>query len=292
VRAVDLVVVGAGPAGVAAAVQAARLGVVPEILDRTGHAGGLVEAGFLIENYPGLDEPLPGPAFAARLGAHLRRFGLAVAREAVTRVEPRGERWLVRSDGGERLAAAVILCAGTRPRAWSVPGAERVAALVFDDVRPLLGGPVGARRVLVAGGGEAAFDYALSLARAGIEATILVRGDAPRAGGRLLSLAAAEPRIRVETATRIAALEPAADGVAVVLETPRGTERRTADAVLTAVGRESALGDLLPGPFQSAPGLFVCGDARLGSLGQAGIAVGDGLAAAPMAVDRTREVTG
>jgi thioredoxin reductase (NADPH) len=298
-REIGIVVVGAGPAGVAAAAQCARLGMVPEVLDRVGRAGGLVEAGFLIENYPGLDGPLPGPEFAGRLEDQLERFGLSVLAESVTRVEPRGDRWLVTADAEQRAAGAVILCVGTRPRPWSVPGSEELAGnRVFDDVRPLLARLPDPRRVLVVGGGEAAFDCALTLSRAGAEVVVLVRGDAPRATGRLLALAAAAPALGVETGARIAALESAAEGVIAMLETPRGTERRMTDAVLVAAGRESALAGLLPTPpgaggpcpLEPAPGLFVCGDARLGSLGQAGIAVGDGLMAAALAVARVREL--
>ncbi|HUT77682.1 MAG TPA: NAD(P)/FAD-dependent oxidoreductase [Polyangia bacterium] len=298
-RETGIVVVGAGPAGVAAAAQCARLGIVPGILDRTGRAGGLVASGFLIENYPGLEEPLPGPGLARRFAAHLERFGLSVLTESVTRVEPRGDRWLVTTDAGNRLAGAVLLCVGTRPRPWSVPGVGSAGAgRVFHDVRDLLGRFPEPRRVLVVGGGEAAFDFALSLARTGAGVSILVRSAAPRAVGRLLSLAAGEPRIRVETAVRAVALEPAANGVTAVLETARSVERRVVDAVLAAVGRESGVDGLLPeslragmrGAIERAPGLLVCGDARLGSLGQTGIAVGDGLAAASLAMARAREV--
>jgi len=201
------------------------------------------------------------------------------------------------SDAAERLAAAVILAVGTAPRPWSVPGAEELrGSAVFDDPRELLARRTGAGGVLVVGGGEAAFDYALSLARAGAEVSILVRGDAPRVTGRLRDLAQADPRIEVETGVVVAGLEAAPRGVTAVLETARGVERRAADAVLTAVGRVGALEGLLqapghdPGGVERAPGLFVCGDARLGALGQAGIAVGDGLAAATAAVARVREL--
>jgi thioredoxin reductase (NADPH) len=297
-RETGIVVVGAGPAGVAAAAQCARLGIAPEILDRTGFVGGLVGAGFWIENIPGL-EPVTGLELARRLEAHLERFGLAVLAETVTGVEPLGGRWLVVSDAGERLAAAAILCVGTRPRPWSVPGAAGLpGARVFDDVRELLARRPKPEKALVVGGGEAAFDNALTLARVGAEVDILVRGESPRAAGRLLALADGEPRIRVETGTRVVAVEPAGDSVTAILETLGGIERRTADAVLVAVGRESALESLLPAPQRAgthgaiewAPGLFVCGDARLGSLGQAGIAIGDGLSAASSAVARSREV--
>jgi thioredoxin reductase (NADPH) len=282
-----IVVVGAGPAGCAAAVQSRRLGAPVLLLDRAGRAGGLVANGFLVENYPGLEAPLPGPAFAARLAAHLDRFDVPVRRGAVEAVEPEGDGWLVRT-GRERLrAGAVILATGTAPRDWPVARRGELRGRLFAEVRALLAAVSAPRRVLVVGGGEAAFDYALSLARAGARVDVLVRGVAPRVRGRLAELAGREPGIRVELATRVTALTGSAEGVTAELATPGGTGRRRADAVLAAVGRERSLPALpaglagaAPASLEPAPGIYLCGDARCGGVGQAGIAVGDGLAAA------------
>ncbi|MCK4305944.1 MAG: FAD-dependent oxidoreductase, partial [Candidatus Eisenbacteria sp.] len=74
-----IAIIGAGPAGCAAAVQCKRLGISPLLVDRTGNAGGSIANAHLIENYPGLD-PLPGPEFAQRLAAHLARHGIPILR--------------------------------------------------------------------------------------------------------------------------------------------------------------------------------------------------------------------
>ena len=105
-RIADLLVVGAGPAGVAAAAQAARLGLEVRIIDRAGRAGGLVANGFLVENYPGLEAPVPGAELARRLGEHLARYGLAVDACATTSEERHLGSLLAMAD-----AVAIPTCA-------------------------------------------------------------------------------------------------------------------------------------------------------------------------------------
>lgn len=288
-----VVVVGAGPGGVAAAVQCRRLGVEPLLLDRRGMAGGLVENAFSVENYPGLERPLPGVGLAARLRAHLERFGLGVEAGEVTGLVREGEGFrLVGIDGG-LWARCVILAVGTEPRRLGIPGEEALAGRrLFYEVRELDGR--GTVSVVVVGAGEAAFDYALSLAEGGAEVTVCMRGAGPAARGVLAERVAARAEVVLRSGLVPVAVEE--KGGLVVLRACRSGHRGreetlAADAVLVAVGRASRAPALLPegswggGAVETAlPGLYVVGDARLGGLGQAGIAVGDGLWAAAVAV--------
>jgi thioredoxin reductase (NADPH) len=244
-RIADLLVVGAGPAGVAASSQAARLGLTVRIVDRAGVAGGLVANGFLVENYPGL-EPLPGEAVAARLRDHLARFGLAVERaEARDLVNDDGV-WIAALDRGEIAARAVILAVGTRPKPLGVPREAAAGSRVFYDVRALLEAVPRPARAVVVGGGEASFDYALSLAARGAGVTLLVRSAAPKAVGRLAAAVAATPAIELRLEARVEALTPADDGVLVGIAALAGARIVRADAVLAAVGRVAALEPILP----------------------------------------------
>jgi thioredoxin reductase (NADPH) len=279
-------------------VQCARLGVPPLLLDRMGEAGGLVRNGHLIENYPGLEEPLPGRRFAARMREHLGRFGVEVAKATVGRIQYDGDAWLVELDDDTLRARCAMLATGTSPVSLPVEGGRSPArARVFTQVVWLLDAVPSPRRVIVVGGGEAAFDQALSLADAGAEVSVLVRGEAPRARGRLAAMVEERPEIAVETGASLAAIAPREDGIGATVETRAGEEGREVDAVLTAIGRVSSARGLL-GPLageietdllEPARGLFLCGDVRSGVLGHAGMAVGDGLAAASLAVRRLTE---
>jgi thioredoxin reductase (NADPH) len=280
-----IVIVGAGPGGCAAAVQSARLGVAPLLLDRTGEAGGLVASAWSVENYPGL-EPLDGCAYVLRLRAHLERFGLHVEAGEVNAVKKSDSGIRLDTDRGPIETEVAILAPGTLPRRLELPGAEELSYELFDllDRKP--------ERAVVVGGGEMAFDYSLSLARAGARVEILIRDAAPRARGRLADFVAREPKISIHLGTELLAVGRGDTDWTLTVASGGRRDEITCDGVVVAIGRRSGLQeltaelDLSPTGMISTrvPGLFVVGDARLGSLGQAGIAVGDGLRAAMQAI--------
>lgn len=285
-RQVELAIVGAGPAGCAAAVQATRLGVRPLLLDREGRAGGLLTNARELENYPGLEGPISGPTFAARLGAQLERFGLAIEKAQVASLEREGQgagtRLVLRGDFGAIAARAAIVAAGTEARRLVVPGEDALAGTrLFYEVKHLLPSPPA--EVLVVGGGEASLDYALSLAGAGARVTICLRSATPAARGRLVEQARRAPGIAFAALTQLVRLEPAPAGVRAWLRTAAEVKERDFGAVVVAVGRSSAAAALLA-RVEPGRGLYLAGDARRGALGQAGMAVGDGLEAAMLAV--------
>ena len=262
----EVAIIGAGPAGVAAAVQCRRYGLRPLLLDAAGRAGGLVANGFCVENYPGV-QPVTGTVLAELLQQHLARFRLEVIATRVRRLSRDHGRWRVVSDRGDLEVDAVIVATGTEPRRLEL-GVEH-----WYEVRDLLANDAAPRRVSIIGGGEAACDYGLSLAQLGARVDMLVRGARLRACLRLRSLVEQHPSIRVYVGTPFES---------------RPELWRDGNLVLVAVGRESTLPALLAGhgvgPGSSVAtgvsGLWIAGDARAGSLGQVGTAVGDGLRAA------------
>jgi thioredoxin reductase (NADPH) len=267
-------------------VQCARLGVTPLLLDRTGEAGGLVANAWSIENYPGL-EPIDGAAYVRRLRAHLNRFGLDVVECDLRAVRRAGDRIVLDTDADSIETRTAILALGTTPRRLELPGSDEL----FYELRLLLERKPG--QAVVVGGGEMAFDHALSLTAGGAAVDLLIRGPGPRTRGRLADLVAREPRISVRCATELLAVTRHGDAFHATVGSAKGKDRLRCDGLLAAVGRRSALLRLGGGLDLSSsgmistpvPGLFVVGDARLGSLGQVGIAVGDGLQAAMLAID-------
>jgi thioredoxin reductase (NADPH) len=268
-----VVVVGAGPAGCAAAIQLARLRIPLRLLDASGRAGGLVRNAFLVENYPGLSAPCPGERLARRLAADLRRLPIAVDPATVRSIAQGAKGFVLATNRGLLEASAVVLATGTRPRRLGVPGE---ADLWGDRVRPEIAGAAIERgmSVVVIGAGEAAFDYATSAAARGAQVTVLMRGEGPKARGRVLERALGTGQVMPVARVAVEALTLAEDQVELTVR--GGPGRLCADLVLVAVGREPSLPERL-GNAGEAQGLFVIGDARLGGLGQVGIAVGDGL---------------
>ena len=289
-----IVIVGAGPAGVSAAVQCKRLGVTPCLLDRDGQAGGLIANAFRIENLAGV-APCSGPTMARRLQEHLSRFELTAEQAEVEEIARGSTGLFVEGSMGEISADAVILAPGTRPLPLDVPGLSASSECVFSEVRALLRQVPHPASALVIGGGEAAFDYALSLAAAGAAVTVVMRSRKPKACRRLVDAVAGEPAITVLTGTTPLAYAEGSSLVMLELDRPDVGDHLTAECMLVAIGRVSRAPDLLdPGfgsvggaeikPFPGVP-LFLGGDARHGGLGQLAMAFGDGLAAAARAVD-------
>ncbi len=206
----ELIIVGAGPAGVAAALWGRTLDLSLLLIDAAPRPGGQLHAvHFHPHDVPGFEHG-DGAALAAVYARQLAAADvrLRTGATAVALVPPRaaGEPVLLELAGGERLvAAAVLLAVGVRRRLLGVPGEQGYAGrgVSYSGTRDrarLAGG-----RVAVVGGGDAAHENALLLAGAGCEVTLLVRAQ-PRARAEFRARVAADARIRVRTASRVLAV--------------------------------------------------------------------------------------
>jgi len=295
-RSAEVVIIGAGPAGISAAVQCRRLGIVPILLDRTGEPGGLIKNAYLIENYPGLEKPISGPEYVELLKRYIRRFEIPVEKREVLLISREENIYNINCNDEIIKAEIVIAATGTEPRRLDIPFDERaLEGFVFYEVRSLLNGLRNPGNVLVIGSGEAACDYAMTLASAGVDVSIFVRGEILNIRGHLAAYIANTPTIHVSY--DVSCLEISALGenaVKIIARTKEGEIlKNNFDAVLVAVGRCSAAQRLFTdfdpitnnSMTSNKPGLFIAGDARFGALGQLGMAVGDGIRAAIAAVN-------
>ena len=280
----DVAIIGAGPGGVAAAVQAKRLGLFPVLIDKTGHAGGLSRCAFSIENYPGIP-PTSGAEFTRLLESHLDRFGINIHKSSVTWIEKHRKGYRIHMGDESKTAHAVIVATGTAPKKLTFPGADWVE---YDPLPALSRQTADA---VIIGGGEAALDYALSLHDAGTKVTIIVRNTHLKAAGRLVDMIRSRGGIDLRLKTLPIRLSKAPDSYTLVVADDNRSVSLKAGAIIGAIGRRPHLPrfskglDEMTSKTVSTPqqGLFVIGDARRGTLGQAGMAVGDGLDAAALA---------
>ncbi len=276
----EILIVGAGPAGVAAAIQLKRSGV-PFILLEKDSVGGLLLNANLVENYPGFPNGIPGPKLAALFERQLRRLGVEVTQDELLRLDYE-ETWLAETRRTVYRPRVVVLAAGTQPRPLPVPIPEAGRGRVFSEVRHLAAAR--GSRVVIVGAGDAAFDYALNLAGRGNAVTILNRGCETSCLPLLRERVAANSNIAYRERITLQRVEFDASASCLQLLTDHCS--LFTDYLLFAIGREPALGFLTEnvGRRQAALAkhgkLYFVGDVHSGHFRQAAIAAGEGLRAA------------
>lgn len=268
-------IVGAGPCGVAAAIQLKRHGLRTLLFERRA-VGGLLLNANSVENYPGIPPGISGPLLSRLFERHLEAAGVEPAMEEIAEIERRDDGYRLRSrSGASHTAEAVLLATGTRPRKGIVPGEAKIFYEVWDVLMEEPG-----KRAAIVGGGDAAYDYALNLASKSFEVTVLQRGE--RRCLPLLAERAEEfSNITVMRDTAVESCSEKEDELEVSITRDGAKSVIVADFVLVACGRDAEDGLLRSQPSDPVPdGLFTGGDVVRGDFRQAGIAVGDGLHAA------------
>ena len=180
----EVIIVGAGPAGLTAGIYTARSGLKTLILEEK-IPGGLVAEAPIIENYPGFPEGIRGPDLVDRMVRQAGAAGVEIRSwEGATRMELSGEEKVVETKKGAYSANAVILAMGASHKKLGVPGEEEFAGRGVSYCA-LCDGPLfKGKRVLVVGGGNSAVASAQYLAGIGVETKLAHRRSRLRAGER------------------------------------------------------------------------------------------------------------
>ena len=293
----DLIIVGAGPAGLCAAMYAGR-GMLNAVTLERGAPGGELLNTDLIEDYPGFAS-VKGWELAQQMADHARKFGARIETATVERVR-RGpdDRFLVPTIGGPTYRApAVILTAGGTPVKLGIPGEKEYAGKGVSYCAVCDGAFFKGEVLAVVGGGDAAVEEADYLTRYASKVYIVHRRDEFRASRIVQERAFANPKIEViwnKTVPEIAGGERGVQHL--VLEDVKTGERSTlpVGGVFIFIGfkpntglveghvRHDAAGYLLTDErmMTSIPGLFAAGDVRAQVTRQVTTAVGDATTAA------------
>ncbi len=302
----ELIIVGGGPAGLAAGLYAARMEVKAVLLER-GPLGGQLLNTELIEDYPGFESILGGD-LASKMGEHARKFGLDVREfQAVAEIHLEGPEKVVRlEDAGELRAPAVILAAGGLPRKLGVPGELEFAGRGVSYCAVCDGAFFKGQELAVIGGGDAAIEEGDFLTRYASKVYVIHRRSEFRAQPILVDRARANPKIEFILEAQVRSI----DGdhkVQRIRYVQNGEEKELeVGGVFIFVGFEPNSGLLKAHAKHDASGYFLTdrdmstsvagvwavGDVRAQLTKQIATAVGDGTTAAVAAsqyLDRLRD---
>jgi thioredoxin reductase (NADPH) len=291
----DVLIIGAGPAGLTAGLYCGRARLKTVIVEKGVSGGELVNTA-RIEDYPGF-EAIGGPELAERLERQARKFGVELTMDEVVEVASQGDWKRVVGEAASYTAGAVIVAAGGKPKKLDVLGEAELAGRGVSYCA-ICDGPFFQDQVIaVVGGGNTAIEEADYLTKFGKKVYIIHRRDAFRAQPIIQERVSANPKIEVHWNTVVEEIKGQSQVETVVLRSTVGEERweLPVGGVFIFIGftpnhiKDHADHDQL-GFFltdermqTSVPGLFAVGDIRAQPVRQITNATADGTVAAVMA---------
>ncbi len=270
-----LIIIGSGPAGLTAAIYAARANLAPLVFAGYQYGGQLMFT-TEVENYPGFPNGILGPELMEHFRAQAERFGANIANVDVTQVDFSARPFRVWAGEAVHEGDAVIVATGASARWLGVPGEERLRGRGVSTCATCDGAFFKERRIAVVGGGDSAMEEALFLTRFGSRVTVLHRRDSLRASKIMADRALAHPKIEFMFDTAVEEVRGGETLERLILrDTVSGALREfDVDAVFIAIGHDpntaiferqlelDAMGYVvsLDGVHTNVPGVFVAGD--------------------------------
>lgn len=295
----DVAIVGAGPAGLAAAIYAARAGLSALVLEGAT-PGGQLSSIDLVENYPGFERGVHGFELASSLLSQAQRFGATVAYDQVIGISAISDsEFSLEGGSGSYLSRCVILATGSKPVPLPVEGADELVGHGVSYCATCDGNFFKGKRVMVVGGGDTACSDAVYLSRIASEVHLVHRRDELRAAPWNVSRLKALSNLQIHWNSEVSGVTKEEGRLSGVTLRDLITGREVSlpvGGLFVAIGGQpdtdwlsglverDGKGYLLSsGPRTSHPGVFVAGDVRTSPLRQVVTAVSDGALAAEAA---------
>ena len=295
----DLIIVGGGPAGLTAAIYAARAGKSVIVYEKE-NVGGQILFSPMVDNYPGIPH-VSGQLFVETLARQVDDLGVGIVYEEVTGIKNVGvngkDEYMVSSESGDRRCKAVILATGVAHRKLGLPNEEDLVGCGVSYCAVCDGAFYKDAHVAVVGGGDTALQDALFLAATSSKVTLIHRRDEFRGEKSLAEKVKNNPKVEIlysHVVERFVDTNYVLDHIEVKDLKTGEVRPLDVDGVFLAVGQipqSEAFRGLVDmddkgyyyageDMLTNEPGIFAAGDARLKSVRQLTTAVGDGAAAA------------
>ncbi len=294
----DVVMIGAGPTSLAAAVYTTREDIETLLIEK-GVIGGLAAITDWVDNYPGFPDGVAGLELADKLQKQAERFGAQIQLASVESIAKTGETVTLQTTDGEMQAKAVLIATGSDYRKLGVPGEAEYYGRGVHYCATCDGAFYRDKKLVVVGGGNSAVQEALFLTKFASHIDLLVRGPALRASEILIHEIVKHPKITIHYNTTTDEIIGQDNKVVAVHGTVDGKDNKRVecDGVFVFVG-------LLPNTTFLAgsgvelderglvktdytlqtniPGIYAAGDVRSGATLQIASATGEGATAALM----------
>jgi len=301
----DLVVIGAGPAGLTAGLYGSRLGVKTLILEKL-NPGGAITLSSEIENYPGVCQVKDGFSFMECWSEQATRFGAELRLEEVTSLSKKGDRFQIETASNRYESIAVIVATGSRHRKAGFKGEEEFTGKGVSYCAVCDGFFYKGQEVAVIGGGDTALEEALYLSKIAKKVYLIHRRDRFRAAPTTQKRVFNTPNIEIWWNSRVVEVKGEQLVEGIVVEREGKTHFLPVPGVFVFVGMDPNT-QLVEGLVElndrreivvnlkmetSLPGLYGAGDVRAESSRQVVCAAGDGATSAINSVKYIEKVKG
>lgn len=291
----DVIIIGAGPAGLTAGMYAARGGLSTVILE-LAMPGGQAASTEKIENYPGFPEGINGFDLMNSFHKQAQTFGVEFIFEEVLKLDLKGKVKKIQTHSQVLEARSIIIAAGSKPRLLGVPGEEHFRGRGVSYCATCDGAFFRGKTVVVVGGGDAALEEGMYLTKFAEQVIIVHRREGFRASQIAVKRAKANPKIKFELNAVVEEIMGSENVQGVRIKDVRSGEIREipADGVFIYVGTDpnaqfikgeietNAQGYIITNSLlqTNIEGVYAAGDIRNTPLRQVATAVGDGALAA------------